>query len=91
MDTRSYVEIEYPHVAKTLVDNWNTPSVIRTYLDEVFTDARGERNGFTPAIFDELMFLRDLLWQKRHPDSERSDIYMDAFRNAVNPDREPRF
>jgi hypothetical protein len=91
MDTRSYVEIEFPHIVKGLEDNWRNPSEIRRYLDDLVTDRRGERVGFSPQVFDELMFLHDMLWQLRHPNSERVDIFMDSFRYSVNPDKEPRF
>lgn len=91
MDSRSYVEIEFPHIAKGLVDKWKNPGEIRTYLDDLVTDRRGERIGFPPPVFDELMFLHDLLWQLRHPDASHVDIYMESFRYSVNPEKEPRF
>jgi hypothetical protein len=91
MDPRSYVEIEFPHVAKGLADNWKSVSMAREYLTTLVTDTRGERIGFPPPVFEELMFLNDLLWQVRHPDANHADIYMDSFRYSVNPDKEPLF
>ncbi len=91
MDSRSYVEIEFPHVVKGLVENWKSTTMARKYLDDLVTDTRGERIGFPPPVFDELMFLHDLLWQLRHPDADKVEIYMDSFRYSVNPDKEPRF
>ncbi len=91
MDPRCYVEVEYPHVVKGLTEHWGHAADIRRYLDDLVTDRRGERVGFPPAVFEELMFLHDLLWQLRHPNASQVDIFMDAFRYAVNPDKEPRF
>jgi hypothetical protein len=91
MDSRSYVEIEFPHLVKGLTDAWKNPRESRAYLDELVTDKRGERIGFPPPVFEELMFLHDLLWQLRHPEADHVDIYMNSFRYAVNPDKEPRF
>ena len=87
MDLRSHVEIQFPHIAKGLVDHWKHPVSIREFLDQLATDSRGGRIGFPPPVFDELMFLSDLLWQIEHPGADHVDIYMDAFRFGINPDQ----
>ncbi len=87
MDARSHVEILFPHIAKGLGDNWKYPGAIREYLNHLSTDERGGRAGFPAEVFDELMFLSDLRWQLDNPDADHVDIFMDAFRFGVNPDK----
>jgi hypothetical protein len=88
MDAKSHVENEFPHIAKELTDKWRDLGTMRTYLDALVTDSRDGRRGFPVPVFEELMFLHDLLWQLRHPDADHVDIFMDSFRFTVNPKRE---
>ena len=90
MDLRSHVEIHFPHIAKGLVEHWKDPFSRGAFLDQLTTDDRGGRIGFLPAVFDELMFLSDLLWQIEHPEADHVDIYMDAFRFGINPSQKPK-
>lgn len=88
MDTRSHLEIAFPHIVGHLVDYWRSPHAAREYLDELVNDRRDGRRGFPMEVFEELMFLHDLLWQKRHPDADHVDIYMESFRMGVRPEEE---
>jgi hypothetical protein len=88
MDTRSHLESDYPHIAMHLIESWHNPKAARAYLDDLATDHRDGRHGFPDAVFEELMFLHDLLWQLRHPDADHVDIYMDGFRFGVAPEQD---
>ena len=49
----------YPRIANLLAMQWNDPSALSAYLDELLVDRRGHRQGFPPPVLNELLRLRD--------------------------------
>ena len=49
----------YPRIANLLALQWNDPSAIAAYLDELLVDRRGHRQGFPPPVQSELVRLRN--------------------------------
>lgn len=49
----------YPRIANRFAMIWANRPAARSYFDDLLTDRRGGRIGFTPEIRDELARLRD--------------------------------
>lgn len=51
----------FPRIANSLARSWADRFASATYLDDLVTDRRGNRQGFPPAIQHELLRLQDYL------------------------------
>ena len=49
---------QFPRIANALASSWGDPALLRPYLDELFVDRRGNRQGFPPEVMAELFALR---------------------------------
>lgn len=56
----------FPRIANFLAANWSDEKAVRPYLDELFVDQRGNRQGFPPEVIAELFALRSY-YEDRHP------------------------
>jgi hypothetical protein len=56
----------YPRIANLLAANWTEPASFRPYIDELFVDRRGDRQGFPPEVMEELFALRGY-YEDMHP------------------------
>lgn len=58
---------EHARVANLLCHRWDDRELALRFLKELLNDHRGGRNGFAPAVADELRALADhLQWQVVH-------------------------
>jgi hypothetical protein len=48
----------FPRIANFLAAHWTAPKSFRPYIDELFVDRRGDRQGFPPEVMAELFALR---------------------------------
>jgi len=48
----------YGRIANVIAATWNHPTSLRSYLDCLFSDNRGNRQGFPPEILGELLALK---------------------------------
>ena len=49
----------YPRIANVIAAAWRDSKALRSYMDCLFTDKRGDRQGFPPDVLDELLALRE--------------------------------
>ena len=49
----------YPRIANVIAAAWRDSKALRSYMDCLFTDNRGDRQGFPPDVLDELLALRE--------------------------------
>jgi hypothetical protein len=69
---------QFPRIANFMAAAWSDPDALRPYLDTLFVDRRGDRQGFPPDIMAELFALRGYfeelnpLTDKRWDDSSRN-------------------
>ena len=49
----------YPRIANVIAAAWRDSSALRSYMDCLFTDDRGNRQGFPPDVLAELLALRE--------------------------------
>ena len=57
---------QYARIANVIAATWQHPTSLRSYLDCLFSDNRGNRQGFPPEVLNELIAL------KRYHDSLKS-------------------
>jgi len=57
---------QYARIANVIAATWQHPTSLRSYLDCLFSDNRGNRQGFPPDVLNELIAL------KRYHDSLKS-------------------
>jgi hypothetical protein len=63
----------FPRIANLLAASWTEPTAFRPYIDELFVDIRGNRQGFPPEVMEELFALR-AYYEDMHPaDGKRWD------------------
>jgi hypothetical protein len=48
----------YPRIANVIAAAWRDSKALRSYMDCLFTDNRGNRQGFPPDVLGELLALR---------------------------------
>ena len=48
----------FPRIANLLAANWKDPTVFHNYMRSLLVDRRGDRQGFSPRIKQELTRLR---------------------------------
>jgi hypothetical protein len=48
----------FPRIANLIAAEWTEPEAMYDYFDELLHDRRGNRRGFPPAVFAELLALR---------------------------------
>jgi hypothetical protein len=56
----------YPRIANLMATRWTDPTSFRPYIDELFVDRRGNRQGFPPEVMAELFALRGY-YEELHP------------------------
>ena len=56
----------YPRIANFMAAAWPDPTSFRPYIDELFVDRRGNRQGFPPDVMAELFALRGF-YEELHP------------------------
>ena len=49
----------YPRIANVIAAIWRDPKSLRSYMDCLFTDDRGNRQGFSPDVLRDLLALRE--------------------------------
>ena len=49
----------YPRIANVIAAAWRDSKALRSYMDCLFTDDRGNRQGFPPDVLGELLALRE--------------------------------
>jgi hypothetical protein len=60
----------FPRIANAIAAVWTEPETCRPYVDELFVDRRGNRNGFPPDAMEELFALR-AYYEELHPTTDR--------------------
>jgi hypothetical protein len=50
----------YPRIANVIAATWRHPPFLRSYMDCLFRDDRGNRRGFPPDVLSELVALEQL-------------------------------
>ncbi|TCJ12723.1 hypothetical protein EZJ19_10780 [Parasulfuritortus cantonensis] len=65
-DTTSVLERRFPHIVKGLVQAWIEPEAADRFLATILVDDRNGRAGLPEEAFEELMFISDLNWKRRH-------------------------
>jgi hypothetical protein len=50
---------QYPRIANVIAAAWRDSKALRSYMDCLFTDTRGNRQGFPPDVLGELLALRE--------------------------------
>jgi hypothetical protein len=54
-----HLALRYPRIINLIAAEWNDEEMLRATFLELFTDRRGNRQGFPPEITRELMEVRD--------------------------------
>ena len=49
----------YPRIANVIAAAWRDSKALQSYMDCLFTDNRGNRQGFPPDVLGELLALRE--------------------------------
>jgi hypothetical protein len=73
------LEKNFPHIAKGLIEAWQDPDRAERYLNTILLDDRVGRQGFPQEAFDELVFLSDLNWMRRHFDLDGVEVTAEGF------------
>jgi len=69
-DVRPMVTLRtFGRIGNALAASWTDPAAFLRYIDELFVDRRGNRQGFPPEVMEELFALR-AYFEELHP-SER--------------------
>jgi hypothetical protein len=76
----SLLEARFPHIVQGLLESWFDPEVADHFLKRVLVDDRGDRHGLPPEAFEELMFLSELNWKRRHFNDNGVQVSPDVFR-----------
>jgi hypothetical protein len=50
---------QYPRIANVIAAAWRDSKALRSYMDCLFTDTRGNRQGFPSDVLGELLALRE--------------------------------
>ena len=50
---------QYARIANVIAAAWREPTSLRSYMDCLLTDDRGNRQGFPPDVLRELLALRE--------------------------------
>lgn len=61
----------YARIANVIAATWGHATSLRSYMDCLFSDNRGNREGFPPEVLSELSTLRDYL--DAHRDDNSAD------------------
>lgn len=75
----SMLEREFPHIAQRLGQAWVSPETADHFLSALLVDDRDDRDGFPPEVFEELMFISDLNWKRRHFNDDGVEILPESF------------
>jgi hypothetical protein len=78
-DTASMLERRYPHIVQGLVQAWLDPEAADHFLGALLVDDRDGRQGLPDEVFEELMFISDLNWKRRHFSEDGVQISPDRF------------
>lgn len=79
-DPRTVVEQRFPHIIQTVVSVWKNPDEADQYLNSLIVDDRDSRSGLPADVFEELIFLSDLNWKRRHFNEDGVQLSLDGFR-----------
>ncbi|MDD5365947.1 MAG: hypothetical protein PHR30_11450 [Gallionellaceae bacterium] len=79
METMSMLEQHFPHIVQGLQTSWIDPVATDHFLQSILVDDRDGRAGFPAAVFDELMFISDLNWKRRHFNEQGVEFPPDDF------------
>jgi hypothetical protein len=58
---------KFPRIVNRMASLWNAPRRMNRYLEQLLTDARTHRKGFTIGILNELTALKDYYQTKVFP------------------------
>lgn len=75
----SLLERNFPHIAERLAQAWVSEEATDHLLTALLVDDRDNRHGFPPDVFEELMFISDLNWKRRHFDDDGVAILPESF------------
>ena len=75
----SELEHHFPHIALRLTQAWVSPEAADHVLSALLVDNRDGRHGLPPEVFEELMFISDLNWKRRHFNDNGVQILPEAF------------
>ncbi|NTV94007.1 MAG: hypothetical protein HGA75_01140 [Thiobacillus sp.] len=75
----SLLERDFPHIAERLAQAWVSPEAAEHLLNALLVDDRDNRHGFPPEVFEELMFISDLNWKRRHFNDDGVEILPESF------------
>lgn len=67
----------FPRIVNQMASLWRTPRQMKRYFEQLLTDKRGARNGFSFGIIVELTTLRDYYLTKVFPPSHH-DLWESA-------------
>ena len=56
----------FPRIANAIAATWIEPESFLRYVDDLFVDRRGSRQGFPPEVMEELFALR-AYFEELHP------------------------
>ncbi len=59
--------LRFPHMANALARKWTDPALVRSYLDSVLIDLRGNRQGLPSDVAEELATVKDYFETVLHP------------------------
>ena len=66
---------QYPRIANVIAAAWRDSKALRSYMDRLFNDDRGNRKGFPPDVHRELLVLREYY---DSVDTEKQPIWADV-------------
>ncbi|MFA5081457.1 MAG: hypothetical protein WC474_02785 [Hydrogenophilaceae bacterium] len=75
----SMLEQHYPHILQGLLVSWIDPVATDRFLQSILVDDRDGRTGLPEEVFEELMFISDLNWKRRHFNDQGVEIAPDNF------------
>jgi hypothetical protein len=78
---------QYPRIANVIAAAWRGSRALRSYMDCLFTDDRGNRQGFPPDVLAELLALREYY---DSVDTANPPIWTDVPKRGNAGDGEPR-
>ncbi|WP_410497649.1 ankyrin repeat domain-containing protein [Chitinibacter sp. S2-10] len=71
-----YLVERYPHLATRLLQTWGTPA-LDIFMNDLFFDRRGGRQGFEAEVMQELFSIQSL-YNQRFPQQESSEIWTET-------------
>lgn len=78
-DPRCVLEQRFPHIVQALLAKWHSQSQAEACLNGLLVGDRDGRQGLPVEVFEELMFLAELNWQRSHFNADGVLVGADAF------------